>query len=162
MDFGFKTLFNFSIITMAIEHEKCINTTCVNKVNSKEDDLCRDCWKELTVSDSKKSFSKVMDEAIANKTHSVYMMYYEDDREEEENRVKLKVGYSQKLNARVTRLLSQFRKNRLVYFREFTKESDARLFEKYLKRLDAEEQAGIISDFQDKVKRVQDATLPKL
>lgn len=73
-------------------------------------------------------------------------MFYED---------KEKIGYTSDLNSRILEIKREFPKNEFVYFREFTKENEARRFEIWLKGLSSRELNKFISRFQDKIKKIK-------
>ena len=83
---------------------------------------------------------------MSSEIHTVYIMFYGD---------KEKIGYTRDLNSRLIEIKRKYPGNKLVYFREFTKESEARRFEAWLKDLSKRELNKFVSLFQDKIKKVE-------
>lgn len=126
--------------------KKCIQ--CEESVNNPNHDLCYDCWiekedneKELTTEEHFKL------SLLENKIYTVYIMFY--------GKTKQKIGYTNDLNSRIIEIRREYPDNKLVYFREFSKESEARRFEVWLKSLTDREITKFIAGFQDKINKVQ-------
>jgi predicted GIY-YIG superfamily endonuclease len=124
--------------------KKCIKC----KENTKGDyDLCNTCFFDIEKTENslplKEHFNR---ELKTSRTHTVYIMFFGEDN--------CKVGYTNDLNSRMIEIKRKYPANKLVYLREFSKESEARRFEVWLKNLNERELNRIISLFQDKVNRL--------
>lgn len=113
-----------------------------NYVDNSIFDLCELCFykqekKDNSIS-SKEHFER---ELQTRKIHSVYIMIYGD---------KYKIGYTNDLRCRILEIKASYPNNRLIYLREFTKESEARRFEVWLKKLSDRELLNVIMTFHDK------------
>lgn len=86
------------------------------------------------------------DDLVYKEIHTVYIMFYQR---------KEKIGYTKDLKSRLIEIKRKYPGNKLVYFREFSTESEARRFELWLKKLTKRELNKFISDFQDKIRRVE-------
>ena len=132
-----------------IEMKKCMNfSDCGGEVSNPAHDFCYECFltrkeREDENYSPKDSFEENIND---DRTHSVYIMFYEN---------KNKIGYTSDLNSRVLEIKREFPKNEFVYFREFTKESEARRFEAWLKGLSERELNKFVSRFQDKIKKIK-------
>jgi tRNA nucleotidyltransferase (CCA-adding enzyme) len=71
-----------------------------------------------------------------------------------EHENKEKVGFTADLSSRMFEIKRKFPDNKLVYFREFVKESDARRFEAWLKKLPNRNLIKFVAGFQEKLKKV--------
>lgn len=119
---------------------------CSASVKNKDHDLCYECWTEkeekesdLTAEDHFKS------SLVDNRIYTIYVMFYQD---------KEKIGYTNDLNSRLIEIKRTYPNNKLVYFREFSTETEARRFEAWLKGLSKRELNKFIAGFQDKLKKV--------
>lgn len=112
-------------------------------------DICRDCWLELKKRDDATRPEKHFDDNLTKGIHSVYIMYYGEEQD--------KPGYTKDLNSRLIEVKRKYPNNKLVYFREFMNETEARTYEAWLKRLTPRQRTKLISEFQDKLKKVQEA-----
>jgi predicted GIY-YIG superfamily endonuclease len=118
-----------------------------NKVRSKNHDLCYSCYTKQKGSDNEKNNCDHFEENKTSKEiHTVYIMFYGD---------KEKVGYTKDLNSRIIEIKRKFPDNKLVYFREFPNQTEAKDFELWLKKLKNRHLTRFISDFQDKIKKVE-------
>ena len=109
-------------------------------------DYCYDCYKKLKNNENGASIKDSFEEDLDNKIYTVYVMFYED---------KEKIGYTNDLNSRIIEIKREFPHNKLVYFREFIKESEAREFESWLKNLHKRMLMKFIAIFQDKLRKVE-------
>ena len=129
--------------------KQCMNfSSCRGEVSNPIYDLCGKCF--LKLSDFEKDISPeetFKENLNDDKTHNVYIMFYGENND--------KVGYTAHLDSRVFELKRKYPNNELVYFREFTKQSEARRFEVYLKGLSERELSKFISRFQDKIKKIK-------
>ena len=131
---------------MVNKMKRCIKCK-VNFVSNPEHDLCRDCWEEKKEDDEDFSSEDHFEISLSEKRiHTVYIMFYEN---------KEKIGYTNDLNSRIIEIKREFPRNKLVYFREFSTETEARRFEKWLKDLNKRDLMKFISDFQDKIRKVE-------
>lgn len=127
--------------------QKCIKCgKCT--IKNLNHDLCYTCWSEKRVKDEntlpKKKFEDILNDF---KIPTVYIMFYDKG--------KYKIGYTNDLNSRLIEIKRKYPSNKLVYFKEFIYETEARLFEVWLKELSTRELNRIISAFQDKIYKVQ-------
>jgi predicted GIY-YIG superfamily endonuclease len=126
------------------KQKKCM--LCGSSVKNKDHDLCYDCWtkkeekEEGFTSEDHFEFS-----LLDNRIYTVYIMFYQD---------KEKIGYTNDLNSRIIEIKRKYPGNKLVYFREFSTETEARRFEVWLKKLSKRELIKFIAGFQDKFKKV--------
>ena len=122
-------------------------SSCTGYVNNSDHDYCYECFLEIEkkqdTSTSEDNFEENLND---DRTHTVYVMFYED---------KCKIGYTADLNSRILEIKREFPKNDFVYFREFTRENEARRFEAWLKKLSDRELNKFISRFQDKIKKIK-------
>ena len=126
--------------------KKCMN--CGKYIENPNHDYCYDCWEDLEEEEEnsyspENSFKKDLD----NKIYTTYIMFYGKDKQ--------KIGYTSDLNSRILEIRRQYPTNRLVYFREFTKESEARRFEAWLRKLANRQLMKFISTFQDKIRKIE-------
>lgn len=84
---------------------------------------------------------------LFNRIFTVYVMFYDTD--------KVKIGYTNDLNARLIELKREYPKNKLTYFREFVHQTEARQFEAWLKTLSKRDLNKFVATFQDKIKKVE-------
>ena len=129
--------------------KKCMNFSyCREEVSKSDYDYCYECYLERKEKeDENYSPEDSFEENINDdRTHAVYIMFYGD---------KMKIGYTAHLNSRIFELKRKYPNNELVYFREFTKESEARIFEAWLKGLSERRVSKFISRFQDKIKKIK-------
>lgn len=125
--------------------KKCIRCGEYNVTNPNHD-YCYDCWGELEEDEEDYAVEDSFEEDLEdNIIYTTYIMFYGD---------KEKIGYTGDLNSRIIELKRKYPNNKLVYFREFVKESEARRFEAWLKTLSQRELMKFISTFQDKIKKV--------
>ncbi|MFH1365097.1 MAG: hypothetical protein ABIH28_00745 [archaeon] len=124
--------------------KKCMK--CGEPVSNPTHDLCHDCWEEKEEEDEDLSHEDHFNNNLeTNETHTVYIMFYE---------TKNKIGYTRDLNSRIIEIKREYPNNKLVYFREFMTETEARRFEAWLKELHPRELNKFVSSFQDKIKKV--------
>lgn len=122
-------------------------SSCREFVNNPEHDYCYGCFLEIQDKDDNSTSEENFEENLNDdRTHTVYVMFYEKER---------KIGYTADLNSRILEIKREFPKNEFVYFREFTKENEARRFEVWLKELSPRELNKFISRFQDKIKKIK-------
>ncbi len=136
----------FKSITLK-KPKRCIHCK-INVVSKKEHDLCYDCWmakKEIEGMYSPEDFFSR--ELSSNRGNIVYIMFYGKD--------KNKVGYTNDLNSRTIENIRLYPGNTLVYFREFIRETEARIFEKWLHSLSPREINNFVSRFHDKLRNVR-------
>jgi len=124
--------------------KKCMK--CGSKVDNNKYDYCSNCFSKLR-GDEKNSCSEdsFKEDLFDNRIYTVYVMFYGK---------KEKIGYTADLNSRMIEIRRKYPDNKLVYFREFVKESDARRFEVWLKDLSKRGLMKFISSFQDKIAKV--------
>jgi len=129
--------------------KKCIECR-ENYVSKSDHDLCYDCWSEKEEEDNgattEEHFESSLDE---NTIFTVYVMLYGNNE---------KIGYTKDLDSRIFEIKRQYPHNKLVYFREFVTETEARRFEAWLKKLAKSEKRKLIkfiTTFQNKVKKVE-------
>ena len=119
-----------------------------NDVSNQEHDLCHNCWKEQESKDKNIKDEEHFDlNLLFKEVHTVYAMFY--DKKE------VKIGYTNDLKSRLIEIKRQYPNNKLVYFREFVTEIEARKFEKWLKELTERDINKFIAEFQDKLKKVE-------
>jgi predicted GIY-YIG superfamily endonuclease len=110
-------------------------------------DLCYKCWQvregEDDLTSEEEHFEGNLD---SNKIHTAYIMFYGSTE---------KIGYTNDLNSRIIEIKRKYPNNQLVYFREFTSESQARRFEAWLKKLSTRELTKFVAVFQDKLRKVK-------
>lgn len=117
-------------------------------VSNPTHDYCHECFMELQDEEEDFTTEDSFEEDLHNnKIYTVYIMFYAN---------KEKIGYTADLNPRIIEIKRKYPNNELVYFREFTKESEARRFEAWLKKLSTRELMKFISTFQDKIKKIKD------
>ena len=126
--------------------KKCLS--CGNySVKNPTHDYCHDCFFKLELEEELiPTEVKFEDSLITSQVHTVYVMFY-GNRE-------FKIGYTNDLNSRIIEIRREHPNNKLVYFREFTKESEARRFESWLKNLSDREKNKFIGLFQDKIIKI--------
>jgi predicted GIY-YIG superfamily endonuclease len=118
------------------------------RIKNPEHDLCYDCWSEQEDNDETISKEEHFEDNLTfGETHTVYIMFYGNN----EN----KIGYSKDLDSRIIEIKREYPNNKLVYFREFVTETDARRFEAWLKSLTQRELSKFISKFQDRIKKIE-------
>ncbi len=123
--------------------KKCMK--CGNPINKDIYDYCHICWLKLKEEEENNTPQESFQEDLKGVIYTTYIMFYED---------KEKIGYTKDFNSRMMEIKREFPDNKLVYFREFIKESEARLFEGWLKSLTQRNLMKFISTFQDKIKKV--------
>lgn len=122
-------------------------------VKNPDHDLCYSCWQELEereeiddfIVPKEVNFSEVAD---SNRIHTTYILFYEKN--------KRKIGYTSDLNARLLENKEKYSNCKLVYFREFSKESEARRYEAWLKEQYERTVNRLIVAFQEKIRKVQE------
>ena len=120
---------------------------CGKPVSNLDHDLCYKCWTKKEKSDEKLSPKDRFESSLSdNKHYTVYIMFYQN---------KEKIRYTNDLNSRFIEIKRKYPNNKLVYFREFMTETEARRFEAWLKELTQRELNKFISAFQDKIKKVE-------
>jgi len=125
--------------------KKCIK--CREPVNNPNHDLCYDCFLDKEDEDSEFTAEEHFEfNLLENKNYIVYIMLYEN---------KEKIGYTNDLNSRIIEIKRQYPNNKLVYFREFSTESEARRFEAWLKTLSTREKTKFIAEFQNKINKIE-------
>lgn len=125
--------------------KKCIK--CIKCVDNPNHDYCRICFSKKEAEDKKTTCeSQFVKNLKTHKIHTVYIMFYSN---------KEKIGYTNDLNSRILEIKRKYPNNKLVYFREFSIETEARRFEAWLKNLSNRELNKFISSFQDKVRKVE-------
>ncbi len=126
--------------------KKCIRCK-KNYVSNNKHDLCYSCFKKQQKEDSKLNTEDHFEMGLLmNEVYTVYIMFYGR---------KDKIGYTNDLNSRLIEIKRKYPENKLVYFREFSKQSEARVFEAWLKKLTNRELMKFVSNFQDKIKKVK-------
>ena len=118
---------------------------CENPLEKEKHDYCYNCWLKLKEEEETNTPEGSFQEGLKGLIYTTYIMFYED---------KEKIGYTKDFNSRMMEIKREFPDNKLVYFREFIKESEARLFEGWLKSLTQRNLMKFISTFQDKIKKV--------
>jgi predicted GIY-YIG superfamily endonuclease len=119
---------------------------CGSQVKNKDHDLCYDCWIKKEEKDGESTAEdRFESNLVDNRVYTVYVMFYQD---------KEKIGYTNDLNSRLIEIKRTYPNNKLVYFREFSTETEARRFEVWLKGLSKRELNKFIAGFQDKLKKV--------
>jgi predicted GIY-YIG superfamily endonuclease len=119
---------------------------CGESVSNPNHDLCYDCFTKKEDKDSRLAAEDHFESSLTEKRiYTIYIMFYQNNE---------KIGYTNDLNSRIIEIKRQFPNNRLVYFREFSTESEARRFEAWLKNLSKREITKFIADFQDKLGKV--------
>lgn len=127
-----------------IKQKRCMR--CGSLVKNKDHDLCYNCWTEKE--EKERDFTaedRFKSSLVDNRIYTVYVMFYQD---------KEKIGYTNDLNSRLIEIKRTYPNNKLVYFREFSTETEARRFEAWLKGLSKRELNKFIAGFQDKLKKV--------
>ena len=115
-------------------------------VKNSTHDLCYSCFKKKESKDKKTSKEDHFEDNLAsNEINTAYIMFYGN---------KEKIGYTNDLNSRFIEIKRKYPENQLVYFREFTTESNARRFEAWLKKLSKRELSEFIVGFQDRVRKI--------
>lgn len=126
--------------------KKCVH--CNSEVKNKDHDFCYDCWKKKEQRDKGVKIEERFESNLSeNIIYTVYIMFYQD---------KEKIGYTNDLNSRLIEIKRVYPNNKLVYFREFSTETEARRFEAWLKGLSKRELNKFIAGFQDKIKKVDE------
>jgi predicted GIY-YIG superfamily endonuclease len=124
---------------------KCM--ICRGYVKNPDHDQCFKCFKKLQGKEKKiKTEDRFEDDLSLSKIFTTYIMGYGDK--------DYKIGYTNDLGSRMIEIKRRFPKNQLLYFREFIKESEARLFEAWLKKISDREIVMFIHRFQDKLSKV--------
>lgn len=116
-------------------------------VHNPNHDYCYDCFLEIEDEEEDYTAEDSFEDDLNNIIYTTYVMFYGRDKE--------KIGYTKDLNSRILEIKRKYPNNKLVYFREFTKESEARRFEAWLKRLHKRKLMQFISTFQDKIRKVE-------
>ena len=130
---------------MINEIKRCIK--CGEPVSNFNHDLCYDCFSDKEDEDAEFTAEDHFESnLLENKNYSVYIMLYEN---------KEKIGFTNDLNSRTIEIKRQYPNNKLVYFREFSTESEARRFEAWLKELSKREKTKFIAEFQNKLNRIE-------
>jgi predicted GIY-YIG superfamily endonuclease len=126
--------------------KKCMNCgKCA--VSNSTHDLCYACWSAKELKDIFSCEEEVFEDNLdCNKIHSVYIMSY--------GRANYKIGYTNDISSRILEIKKTYPANKLLYFREFVTESEARRFESWLKTLTMRKLHKIISTFQDKLRKI--------
>jgi len=124
--------------------KKCMQCKKFN-VKNPDHDLCYECFKKLEIKGEKTAPEKLFEGNLDNVVHTVYIMFYPGND---------KIGYTNDLNSRIIEIKRDYPENKLVYFREFMTESEARRFEAWLKKLTNRDKCKFISAFQDKIKKI--------
>ena len=125
--------------------KKCMGCGEYN-VKNLDHDYCYNCWSDLKEEEEDYSLEDSFEEDLDGKVYTTYLMFYGN---------KEKIGYTADLNSRIMELKRKFPNNKFVYFREFIKESDARTFEAWLKKLSPRELINFVARFQDKVRKIE-------
>ena len=116
-------------------------------VSNPKHDYCYHCFTELEYKEDEQTAEDSFEEDLGeNRIYTTYIMFYGN---------KEKIGYTADLNPRIMELKRKYPDNKLVYFREFVTESEARRFEAWLKELSYRELIKFISTFQDKIKKIE-------
>jgi predicted GIY-YIG superfamily endonuclease len=127
-----------------MKQKRCMQ--CGAPVKNKDHDLCYNCWTEKEDEEGEFTAEDHFEFSLMeNRIYTVYIMFYQD---------KEKIGYTNDLNSRMIEIRRKYPGNRLVYFREFSTETEARRFEVWLKGLSKRDLNKFISGFQDKLKKV--------
>lgn len=117
-------------------------------VKNPNHDYCYNCFLELQDEEGEFTAEDSFEEDLFdNRIYTTYIMFYGDNKE--------KIGYTADLNSRIMEIKRKYPDNKLVYFREFTKESEARRFEAWLRQLSKREKMKFISTFQDKSRKIE-------
>lgn len=117
-------------------------------VKNKDYDLCYLCWQEKEETEEESSpEERFQNNLDFNKIPTTYIMFYGTS--------EYKIGYTNDLNSRMIEIKRVYPYNKLVYFREFGDEINARRFEAWLKKLTPRDLHRFISTFQDKTKKIQ-------
>ena len=117
------------------------------RVKNPTHDICYDCFKDKEEHEEDYNPEDHFEENLTSKEiYTTYIMFYSDNQE--------KIGYTKDLNSRIFELKRQYPNNKLVYFREFIRETEARRYEAWLKELSKRELIMLISAFHDKVKKL--------
>ncbi len=120
---------------------------CGKTVTKLNHDHCYACFSRLVKDEEMKPSEHYFIESIdQSKIHTVYVMSYGQ---------KYKVGYTHEINSRLAKIKMQYPNNKLIYFREFSKESEARRYEVWFKELSEHKKLKIITQFQDKLRKVE-------
>jgi len=125
--------------------KKCMECGEYN-VKNPDHDYCHDCWLDLKEDEEDYSVEDSFEEDLDGMIYTTYIMFYGN---------KEKIGYTADLNSRIMELKREFPNNKFVYFREFVKESDARTFEAWLKKLSPRELINFVARFQDKIRKIE-------
>ncbi len=126
--------------------KKCMECGKMSVTNPTHD-LCYKCWQDQEEQDDSTSEEEHFEHNLdSSKIHTAYIMFYGSTQ---------KIGYTGDLNSRIIEIKRQYPNNQLVYFREFTSESQARRFEAWLKTLSTRKLNQFISGFQDKLRKVK-------
>src|SRR3989338_10325290 len=105
--------------------KKCMSCGQLS-VKQNDHDLCYPCWQKKRKNEEESSPEERFQADLEfNKIPTTYIMFYGTS--------EYKIGYTNDLNSRVIEIKRAYPNNKLVYFREFSKETDARLFEAWLK-----------------------------
>ncbi|MBI2581217.1 hypothetical protein HYV85_05445 [Candidatus Woesearchaeota archaeon] len=127
--------------------KRCMQCKRYN-VKNPNHDLCYDCWRDKEDADYTGPIENHFEDNLDfNEIPTVYVMFYGKDGK--------KIGYTEDLSSRLIEIKRAYPDNRLVYFREFVVETDARRFEYWLKGLSSREINKFVSGFQDKLKKVE-------
>ena len=112
-------------------------------------DWCYKCFHELEEKDKSTPVEENFEDNLkSNRIHTVYIMSYSGTKE--------KIGYTGNLPSRLIEIKQVYPDNKLVYFREFTSESQARRFAAWLRERGKRTRTNFVSTFQDKVRKVVD------
>ena len=126
--------------------KKCIR--CREKeVKSPDHDLCYECFQEQEEDDDDCAVEDHFEDNLETlRIHTTYIMFYGNNN---------KIGYTNDLNSRIVEIKRDYSSNKLVYFREFTTETEARRFEAWLKKLSDRELNKFVASFQDKIRKIE-------
>ena len=116
-------------------------------VKNSTHDLCYSCFKIKEKDDDNFTKEDHFENNLgSHEIHTAYIMFYGN---------KEKIGYTNDIGSRILEIKRKYPDNKLVYFREFVTESEARRFEAWLKELSKRELMRFISDFQNKLQKVE-------
>ncbi len=116
-------------------------------VSNPTHDYCFSCYSKQREEDEdthpEDHFENNLD---TNLIHTVYIMIYGN---------KNKIGYTGDLHSRIFELKRKYPNNKLVYFREFMTETQARDFEVWLKKISKRELNKFITNFMTKINKLE-------
>ncbi len=125
---------------------RCLKCSLL-KVENPENDLCPECLGERKGEEGPKPVGEHSEKGPSSRgIHTVYVIFQGHDN---------KIGSTKDLDSRLLEIKRKHNGNKLVYFREFSNIAEAMGFEAWLKELSGSELNKLISEFQDKILKVE-------